>query len=84
METTDLIITLREFGNAPELPLVRVRELLEEAADRLEALQESVAALSIIKTECKSSVKITPGEVTLELLRANNTEGENEPVDRRQ
>lgn len=45
METTDLIITLREFGNAPELPLVRVRELLEEAADRLEELDERVAMI---------------------------------------
>ena len=46
METTDLIITLREFGNAPELPLVRARELLEEAADRLEELDERVAIMA--------------------------------------
>lgn len=46
METTELISTLREFGNAPELPLVRVRELLEEAADRLEELDERVAIMS--------------------------------------
>ena len=46
MKTTDLIITLREFGNADELPLGRVRKLLEEAADRLEELDERVAIMS--------------------------------------
>lgn len=46
MMTDELIQALRECADAYELPLVRVRELLKEAADRLEELDERVAIMS--------------------------------------
>lgn len=46
MMTDELIQALRECADADELPLVRARELLEEAADRLEELDERIAIMS--------------------------------------
>jgi hypothetical protein len=46
MMTDELIQALRECADADELPLVRVRELLNRAADRLEKLDERVAIMS--------------------------------------
>jgi hypothetical protein len=76
METTELIRVLREEAEIVEYP--EMEQVMREAADRLETLQESVAALSIIKTDCKSIVKQTAGEVTIQLLRNNDTEGTHE------
>ena len=76
METTELIQALREQAEIVEYP--EMEQVMREAADRLEALQESVAMLSIIKTDCKSTIKQTAGEVTIQLLRKNDAEGTHE------
>lgn len=46
MMTDELIQALRECADADELPLVRARELLKKAADRLDKLDERVAIMS--------------------------------------
>ena len=45
MTTDDLIHDLRECADLDELPLVYVRKLMNEAADRLEELEEQVAIM---------------------------------------